>query len=58
MDFDVQRLTVDDDILTPDEYRMFVADHAIKLHGGMNPDFFKGTAIESYADKVLSSPES
>jgi hypothetical protein len=49
---------VEDDVLSTDEYRAFVADHAIKLHGGMNPDFFKGTAVESYADKVLSAPTS
>ena len=46
---------VEDEVLTADEYRAFVADHAIKLHGGMNPDFFNGTAIEDYAAKVLNS---
>jgi len=46
---------VDDEVLTSDEYRMFVADHAILLHGRMNRDFYKGTAVESYADKVLDN---
>ena len=34
---------------------MFVADHAILLHGRMNRDFFKGTAVEAYAEKVLDA---
>jgi len=46
---------VEDGVLTDDEYRMFVADHAILLHGRMNRDFYKGTAVESYADKVLDN---
>jgi hypothetical protein len=46
---------VQDEVLTPDEYRLFVADHAILLHGRMNRNFFKHTAIEAYADKVLES---
>ena len=45
---------VDDEVLTPDEYRMFVADHATLLHGRMNANFFRGTAIEAYAEKVLA----
>ena len=48
---------VEDDVLTREEYRLFVADHAIQLHGRMNPDFFKGTAIEGYADKVLTNED-
>jgi hypothetical protein len=46
---------VDDEVLTRDEYRLFVADHAILLHGRMNRNFFKGTAVEAYAEKVLSA---
>jgi predicted TIM-barrel fold metal-dependent hydrolase len=46
---------VEEGTLTPDEYRMFVADHAILLHGGMNPQFFQGTAIEGYARDVLAA---
>jgi predicted TIM-barrel fold metal-dependent hydrolase len=46
---------VEDDVLTPDEYRLFVADHAILLHGRMNASFFHGTAIEAYANKVLAN---
>ena len=36
-------------------YRAFVANNAIKLRGGMNPDFLEGTAIEDYAAKVLQA---
>ena len=46
---------VEDGVLDADEYRLFAADHAILLHGRMNPEFFAGTAIESYAEKVLSN---
>jgi predicted TIM-barrel fold metal-dependent hydrolase len=46
---------VEDGVLTSDEYRLFVADHAILLHGRMNRDFFKGTAVEAYAEGVLST---
>jgi hypothetical protein len=46
---------VEDGVLDADEYRLFAADHAILLHGRMNPNFFAGTAIESYAEKVLSN---
>ena len=40
---------VDDGLLSLDDFREFVCDNAIKLHGGMNRRFFDGTAVESYA---------
>jgi predicted TIM-barrel fold metal-dependent hydrolase len=46
---------VEDGALSADEYRMFVADNAILLHGRMNPNFYKGTAVEAYADKLLAA---
>ena len=46
---------VEDGVLSGDEYRLFTADHSILLHGRMNPDFFKDTAIEDYASKVLAN---
>ena len=44
---------VEDGAMTPDDFRLFMADHAIHLHGRMNPDFWKGTPVESYATRVL-----
>lgn len=46
---------VEEGTLTGDQYRKFTADHAILLHGGMNPDFFQGTAIEDYARGVIAA---
>jgi predicted TIM-barrel fold metal-dependent hydrolase len=46
---------VEDGVLDADQYRLFVADHSILCHGRMNRNFFKGTAIEAYADKVLDA---
>ena len=46
---------VEEGVLSSDEYRLFVADHAVLLHGRMNREFFKGTAVEGYAEKVLSA---
>jgi predicted TIM-barrel fold metal-dependent hydrolase len=34
-------------LLTEADFRDFVFTNPVKLHGGMNPDFFKGTAVES-----------
>ena len=45
---------VDDGLLSPDEFRLFACDNPIRLHGGMNPDFFAGTVVENYAREVLS----
>jgi predicted TIM-barrel fold metal-dependent hydrolase len=42
-------------LMTPEDFRDFVFTNAVRLHGGMNPDFFKGTAVESEAAKVLAA---
>lgn len=36
------------------QYRDFMFANAVRLHGGMNGDFFKGTAIEDAAAGVLA----
>jgi len=33
-------------LLTEDDFRDFTFANVTKLHGGMNPDFFKGTSVE------------
>jgi len=40
-------------LLTADDFREFACDNAIRLHGGMNPRFFEGTAVEDYARGFL-----
>ncbi len=45
---------VEHGVLTEDNFRDFTFTNAVNLHGGMNPDFFKGTVVEKEAKKVLS----
>lgn len=45
---------VEDGIIGPDDFRKFAFSNGVRLHGGMNPDFFKGTAIEDAAQSVLN----
>ena len=44
---------VEHGMLTEDNFRDFTFTNAVKLHGGMNPDFFKGTVVEKEAAGVL-----
>jgi predicted TIM-barrel fold metal-dependent hydrolase len=43
--------------LSEDDFREFSFTNAVHLHGGMNPDFFKGTAIEKEAEQALAQPQ-
>lgn len=45
---------VEDDLITAADFRDFVLNNPIKLHGGMNPNFFKGTVVENEAAAVLA----
>jgi predicted TIM-barrel fold metal-dependent hydrolase len=45
--------TVDEGLMTDDDFRDFAFANAVRLHGGMNPDFFVGTAVEKQAAEVL-----
>ncbi len=45
---------VEDGFITDDDFRDFTFANVVRLHGGMNPDFFKGTAVEAEAAKVLA----
>lgn len=47
------RKMVDHGLMTAKDFRSFAADNVIALHGGNNPKFWKGTAVEKYAEKVL-----
>jgi len=39
-----------------DQFRDFMCDNAIRMFGGANPDFFKGTVLEAYAATVDAEP--
>ena len=45
---------VEKNLLSHDDFRDFTFSNAVSMHGGMNPDFFKGTVIEAEADAVLN----
>ncbi|NQU71982.1 MAG: hypothetical protein HQ514_15620 [Rhodospirillales bacterium] len=38
-------------LMDESQYRDFMFANAVRLHGGMNPDFFKATVIECDAAK-------
>jgi hypothetical protein len=40
--------------MNADDFRDFAADNTIRLHGQMNPDFWKGTPVADYAARVLA----
>lgn len=46
---------VDDGRLDADQFRAFTCDNPIRLHGGLNPAFFDGTAVEGYARRLLAT---
>ncbi len=43
---------VEQGLMSERDFRDFVFVNPIKLHCGMNPDFFKGTILEHEAEKV------
>ncbi len=46
---------VEEELLSPDDFRGFTFGNAIALHAGANPDFFKGTVVEEAAAKELAA---
>jgi hypothetical protein len=38
-----------------DQFKQFTFDNPVRLHAGMNPDFFKGTRVEAAVDKFLAA---
>jgi len=41
--------------ITPDDYRDFVFGNAVTLRADMNPDFFRGTAVEDAVDRLMAA---
>jgi hypothetical protein len=44
---------VEDKLITEEDFADLAFRNAVRMHGGMNPDFFKGTSVESAAGRVL-----
>jgi predicted TIM-barrel fold metal-dependent hydrolase len=42
-------------LMSEQDFRDFVFVNPVKLHCGMNPDFFKGTILEQDAEKAMSA---
>jgi hypothetical protein len=40
-------------LITPEDFREFVFTNAVRLHGGPNPNFFKGTRVEAEVDRLM-----
>ncbi len=49
---------VEDGIITEEDFRDFVFGNPVRFWAGMNPNFFKGTAIESQVQKFLTESSS
>ena len=43
---------VDEGVITKDDYRAFVFENPVHFWTAQNPDFFKGTSVESAANKL------
>jgi hypothetical protein len=46
---------VEDNLISMDDFRDFAFANAVRLHGGANADFFKGTAVEKEAAEILAT---
>lgn len=46
---------VEHGLLNESNFRDFTFNNAVRLHGEMNPDFFKGTVVEDAAGDVLAN---
>jgi predicted TIM-barrel fold metal-dependent hydrolase len=45
---------VEHGLITDDDFRDFMFTNAVRFWGEVNPDFFKGTAVEKHAAEVLA----
>ena len=46
---------VEQELLTADDFRDFVFTNPTTLHASLNPDFFKGTVVETAVDQLLAA---
>jgi len=47
---------VEDGLIDDNDFRDFMFANAVRFWGEVNPDFFKGTAVEKQAAEVLARP--
>jgi hypothetical protein len=47
---------VEKGLITEEDFRDFVFVNPVKLHAGMNPNFFKGTVVEKEVNALLAAP--
>jgi predicted TIM-barrel fold metal-dependent hydrolase len=45
---------VDEGRVSSDDFRRFACENPIRLHGGMNPEFFEGTCVAEEARAILA----
>jgi predicted TIM-barrel fold metal-dependent hydrolase len=45
---------VEHELITPDDFRDFMFTNAVRFWGEVNPDFFKGTVVQTAAAEVLA----
>ncbi len=43
---------VDDGFIDMNDFRDFTYGNVVRMHTGMNPDFFKGTVVEDAVEKL------
>jgi hypothetical protein len=48
---------VEKDLITDDDFRSFMFKNVAELHVQMDPDFFKGTAVEDAVQKLVDDGE-
>ena len=48
---------VEKELISEHDFREFTFANPVRLHAGMNPDFFKGTAVEDAVDAFLIEDE-
>lgn len=46
---------VDEGLLTDEDFKDFTFANMVRLHGEVNPSFFKGTVVEAEAERILRS---
>jgi hypothetical protein len=49
---------VEHELISSDDFRDFMFTNAVRFWGEVNPDFFKGTAVEKQAAETLARPAS
>ena len=45
---------VEKELITEDDFRLFTFENTAEMHASMNPDFFKGTAVEDPVKKLMA----